>query len=345
MIFVLLTWSLAEQLLPLQMPGQPRTAYYLVAAITAVCFLGGLVAHELGHSLLARRYGVRVRNITLWLFGGVANFESEAPSPASEALIAGVGPLVSAVIGGVLLGLALLLPPSLPAYAILWLGWINLSLAVFNLIPAFPLDGGRVLSALLWRRYRDRVKGTARAAQVGRLLSGLMILLGLFELLFAPGLGGLWLIFLGWFLFSAARAEQSSVTIRHALAGVRVDAVMTSPVVVAPDWITVHEFLETYARPHNFTTFPLRDFDGRLSGLVRLRSLLAVPPEQRQSVAVREVAVPLEQVPQVAPGDLVIDVLPKISGAPTDGRILVVEGGQATGIVSPSDITRALQLR
>ncbi len=343
-VFLLITWSLANAFLPVQAPGQSSAAYTLVGAVTAGFFLAGLVAHELGHALLARSLGVRVRGITLWLFGGVASFESTPSSPGAEAAIAGIGPLVSVLIGGALLGVAALLPDSLPAFAILWLGWINLSLAAFNLIPAFPLDGGRILSALLWRWSGDRVRGTARAARVGRVLSGAMILLGVGELLLVPGLGGLWLIMLGWFLFTASRAEESSVTIRHALAGVRVRDVMSSPVVLAPDWITIHEFLENYTRPNTFTTFPLRNFDGKLSGMVRLHSLLAVPPDQRQALAVREVAQPLEAVPRATPDELLIDLLQRLAG-PAEGRVIVMDGEQPIGIVTPADITRGLQVK
>lgn len=343
--FWLIAWNLAAGRFPQEVPGHGVAAYWWAAAVAALLFFASLLAHELGHALLARREGVAVADITLWLFGGVAKLQGDIVSAAAEARIALVGPLVSLALAGgfglVAAGFAGAGLP-LPADVCRWLAVINAVLAVFNLVPAFPLDGGRVLRALLWQWRGRRTWATAVAARAGRVFGYVLIVVGLFEL-FAGGVAaGLWSIFLGWFLLSAARAEETAVLVQHALAGVRVADVMSPDPVVAPGWLTVEDFLRTYVLQHRFTTFPLQDVDGRLDGVVTLSRLKRVPPEQRATTRVRDVALDLASTPTADPAEPLSRVLRRLAG---DGeqRILVLDGDKLVGVVTPSDVARVLQ--
>ena len=346
-IFWLISWSLAGAVLPQQAPGRPPGSYWLAGLATAVLFFVSLLAHELGHALVARRAGLRVEGITLWLFGGVARLEGESRDPATELRIAGVGPLISLAVAAVagLLALAADAVGASPLVvaALAWLARINAMLALFNLIPAAPLDGGRVLRALVWRRTGDRRRAVTVAARAGRLFGYLLIGIGLVEFAFSANFGGLWFVFLGWFLLSAARAEESGARLREALDGIRVRDVMTPDPVAGPGWYTVDGFLEEYVLRHRHSAFPVNSFDGALVGLVTLARLKTVPSGQRAATRVEAVACPLAEVPIANPDELLLDLLPRLRGC-SDGRALVMADGRLAGIVSPTDIARTLEL-
>src|SRR4030081_871375 len=231
-IAALIAWSLANSLLPSAAPGQTSGAYLFAGVVSAFVYLACLLAHELAHSIVATRRGVKVEGITLWLFGGVSRFSSETNSPGSQALITFVGPLTSLALGFVFDLVAVAVGggahPSLVAVTLSWLGYINISLGVFNLIPAFPLDGGRLLQSLIWLRTGDRLRATRIAARIGMGFAYLLIAYGLAPFIFAGSLiGGIWSVFLGWFLLSAARSEEAGALIRQALIGIGVADVMT----------------------------------------------------------------------------------------------------------------------
>src|SRR6267143_1437565 len=218
--FVLIVWSLAGQVLPEVVPDQPPPAYWLVSVLAALLFYASLLSHEMGHALVARRLGVKVDGITLWIFGGVARLTGDASSPGTEARIAIAGPLVSLALailfGGATFALDVTAGPPLVEVGCAWLAGSNALLLLFNLIPAFPLDGGRLLRAWMWRRSGDRYRATSSAAPLGRICAILMIALGLASLFLQGALTGLWLVLLGWFLFSAARSEELQVLMRAA---------------------------------------------------------------------------------------------------------------------------------
>lgn len=343
----LITWSLASFRFPDAYPGHTPGAYWLTGAATAVVFLASLLAHELGHSILARRHGVQVEGITLWLLGGVAKLRSEPKSPEADLRIAAVGPAVSLGLGlgfGVLaLAFGTMGAPELVTGALGWLAFINVLLAVFNLMPAAPLDGGRVLRAVVWRRTGNQLRAAVTAARAGRAFGYGLVGLGLFGFALGAGIGGLWFVFLGWFLLSAARAEEMEATTRGALAGVRVRDVMSPEPVVAPGWLTVEAFLADYVLTHRFSAFPIEDFDGRLAGLVTLARLKAVPPERRGSVRVLDAACPIDQVPRAAPDEPLVDLLARMAGC-SDHRALVFDDGRLVGIVTPTDVHHALEV-
>jgi CBS domain-containing protein len=213
-------------------------------------------------------------------------------------------------------------------------------LLLFNLIPAFPLDGGRLLRAYLWQRSGDRYRATSSAALLGRICAFLMIGLGLVALFAQDALSGLWLIFLGWFLLSAARNEESLVLMRGALAGLRVGDVMSRDPAVAPGWITVDEFMRSYLSDRRIA-YPLKTFDGAPDGIVTLNRLAQVPVEERHIRRVRDVGTGMEDVAKASPAEPVVAVLDRFSPS-DDGQVLVIDGGKLVGMLSPSDITRAL---
>jgi Zn-dependent protease/CBS domain-containing protein len=343
-VFVLIVWTLAGQL-PDIVPGQPQLAYWLASALAAALFYVSLLSHEMGHALVARRLGVKVDNITLWLFGGVARLRGDASTPGTEARIAIAGPLVSLalaiVFGAATFALDVTAGPPLVEVGCAWLAGSNATLLLFNLIPAFPLDGGRLLRAWLWRRRGDRYRATSTAARLGRICAFLLMGLGLLDVVTQGGISGFWLVLLGWFLFTAARAEERQVMMRGALAGLRVRDAMTPDTTLAPGWLTVDEFMRSYVPLQRATAFPLGTFDGALDGLVTLAQLSRVGPEERRSRRVRDIGIGLDAVAKASPGESVTSVLDRFSPSDAD-QMLVIDGGQLVGTLSPADITRAL---
>jgi CBS domain-containing protein len=232
--------------------------------------------------------------------------------------------------------------PALVEGGIAWLAGTNAILLLFNLIPAFPLDGGRLLRAWLWQRSGDKYRATSGAARLGRICAFVMIGLGLLSLFINGAISGLWLIFLGWFLMSAARGEESQVLLRGALSGLRVGDVMARDPITAPGWITVDEFMRSYVPMQSATAYPIKTFDGAIDGLVTLARLAQVPPEERHVKRVRDVGTGMNEVLKASPGEPVTAVLDRFSPA-NDGQMLVMEGGALVGLLSPGDITRALK--
>jgi len=344
-VFALIVWTLAGQVLPSVVPDQSQSAYWIVSSIAGLLFYASLLSHEMGHAIVARRLGVKVDGITLWIFGGVARLRGDAATPGMEAKIAIAGPLVSLALA-ILFGAATFAldatgGPPLIEGGCAWLAGSNAILLLFNLVPAFPLDGGRLLRAWLWQRRHDRYSATSRAAWLGRMCAFLMIGVGLLELLAQGALSGLWLIFLGWFLMSAARSERAQVMMRGALGGLHVGDVMSRDPTVAPGWITVDEFMRSYAPGHNAGAFPLKTFDGALDGLVTLTRLSQVPPEERHARRVRDVGIGMDQVAQASPGEPLTAVLDRFT-ASNGGQMLVMDGGKLVGTLSAADVTRAL---
>jgi Zn-dependent protease/CBS domain-containing protein len=346
-IAALIAWSLATGILPSAVPGQTSGAYWTAGVVSAFVYLASLLAHELAHSVVAMRRGVRVEGITLWLFGGVSRFSSESSSPGAQALITFVGPLTSLLLGVLFFVVSVALgggaQPSLLRATLSWLGYINILLGVFNLLPAFPLDGGRLLQSLIWLRTGDRLRATNIAARIGMAFAFLLIAYGLVTFFVSGSLiGGVWSVFLGWFLLSAARSEQTGGLIRQALSGISVADVMTANPVQAPDDISVEDALHGYVLASRHSTFPTHDADGRLSGILTLAALKQVAPDARQTTLIKEISCPLDSVSTASPADPVTNLL-SVSEGCSGGRTLVVDHGRLAGIISPSDISRLLQ--
>jgi Zn-dependent protease/CBS domain-containing protein len=344
-IFALIVAGLAAGRFPLVAPDRSGTAHLLAGLVAALLFFASLLAHELSHAIVAQRNGIEVKGITLWMFGGVAKLEGEASSPGAELRIAGVGPLVSLVLG-LLFGVLWwasgdLLGDGLTREVLQWLAIINVALAVFNLAPAAPLDGGRILRALLWWRRGDRTSAAVTASRAGRLFGFLLVALGVAELLLVPGFGGLWLVLIGFFIANAAAAEGSYAQVQAGLSGLRVADVMTPSPLVLPQHLNVEQAVDVYLLPNRFSSFPVVSPEGRPLGLVTLQRIKQVPREQWPITSIQRVATPLEEVPVATPFEPLLEVLRRIRQG-GESRVLVVHDGRVVGIVSPTDIARVL---
>ncbi len=350
-IFALIAVGLAGWQFPAVNPHQAPLAYALAGVLTTLLFLASLLAHEIAHSLVARHYGLTVHSITLWLFGGVADLGGEAPGPAAEGRIAGAGPLTSLLLSGTFIGLALLAGTSHPARAsigglsvsaLAYLGVTNVALAVFNVIPAAPLDGGRLLRAVIWRRTGDRVKATVWADRAGQVFGTICVAGGLYLFFLTQGLNWLWIAMIGWFLYGAATTEAHQAVLRGRLRGVRAWQVMTPDPVTVPGSMTVSGFLGDYLYHGRHQAFPVTaDGPGTVTGLVSFDRIKRVPAARRDQNRLADIACPLPEVATAAPDDSVADIVPRLTEC-ADQRALVFRDGHLAGIVTPSDITRML---
>lgn len=344
LIFVLVVWELSELVLPGYSPHDTHLTYWIVGTITTVLFFGSLLAHEVSHALIALRNGIGVRRITFWLFGGVSELEGEALTPGADFRIAAVGPVTSFALAVVFAVLGLLLHHwSLAASAAGWLAWMNVLLGGFNLIPAAPLDGGRVLRAALWRRGGDHTRASILAARVGQGFAYFLVTLGVLEFL-TYSIGGLWFVFLGWFLLSAARAEENGATMGASLLDVRARDVMTPRPSTFPSSTTVADLLDHQLQLLRFSSFPLVGPTSRLEGLATIGRIRRLPANRRATTRLIDVACPIAEVPIATPDEPITTLLGRMQASP-DGRALVMDqAGELVGIVSPSDVTRFLQL-
>jgi Zn-dependent protease/CBS domain-containing protein len=346
-IIALVAIGLAFGRLPAAHPGRATAAYVVAGLLAAVLFVASLLAHELAHAVVARAKGVEVEGITLWLLGGVAQLRNEARSPGIEFIIAVVGPATSLALGGIFGGVAIGLDAvgagGLPAAVVGYLATVNIALAVFNLVPAAPLDGGRVLRAAVWRGTGDRVRAAQVAAGAGRLFGLVLIVAGVAQILFG-GLGGLWLALVGWFLVQAASAEAEQAVLGQRLHGVRVGDVMTTSPIPAAPGTPIAAFINDVVlhRPHS--TYPLVDGIGQLTGLVTLNRIRRVPIDQRSTVTLADIACPPDLVPTARADEPLVSLLARMSGC-SDGRAVVTDvQGRVVGIVSPSDISQTVTL-
>jgi Zn-dependent protease len=346
-VFAFIVWTLAGQVLPSVVPDQPVFAYWIVSAVAGLLFYLSLLSHEMGHALVARRLGVKVDGITLWVFGGVARLKGEAATPGIEAKIAVAGPIVSLALailfGAATFALVVANGPPLIEGACLWLAGSNAVLLLFNLVPAFPLDGGRLLRAWLWQRRGDRYRATSGAAWLGRMWAIVLIGIGLLDLFVQGAPNGLLLVLVGWFLLTAARSEEAQVMMRGALRGLRVGDVMSRDLTVAPGWITVDEFMRSYAPGRHAGAYPLKTFDGALDGVVSQSRLAQVPQAERHLRRVRELGTGMDRVALASPSEPLAAVLDRFT-ASNDGQMLVMDGGELVGTLSTNDVTRALGL-
>ncbi|MFE4175517.1 site-2 protease family protein [Streptomyces sp. NPDC056909] len=344
-IFVLIALGLAEGRFPQVYPGHAVGLYWVAALITSLLFFASLLAHELAHAVVARHNGVQVDDIVLWLLGGVARLRSEASDPGAELRIAGVGPLVSLVLGGLFALCTWLLlvgdVPRLIVEAAAWLAAINVLLAVFNSIPAAPLDGGRLLRALLWWRTGDRLRATAGATAAGRVFGWLLVVAGFALFIGTRAFDGLWLALIGWFLITAATAEGRQAQVRGVLSGVPVRQAMTPDPVTAPAGLTVARFLTDPRYRYRYSAFPVTDAAGDAAGLITLERARHTPEDQRESATVKEVMLPLTDVTTAGADDPLADLLPRMRPG-AENRVLVLDGRRILGIVSSSDISRTV---
>ncbi|EME55049.1 site-2 protease family protein [Amycolatopsis decaplanina] len=347
LVLLLITDLLASAVLPRAAPGANTAWYWVTGGLTAVGFLVSLLLHELSHAAVARRHDVGVRRITLWMLGGAAELEGEPPTPKADLRIAVAGPITSLLIGGAGLGAAALaagaLPP-LPVSGLAWLGASNLLLAVFNLLPGAPLDGGRILRAVIWWRRGDRARAGAIADRSGQVLGAALAMAGFAQLFFLGQFTGLWLVLLGWFLIFSAQAEFTAGPLRERLGGVRVGDIMNSSPVTAPGWWTVDAFAEYAAGAGHERVFPVLSFDGVPVGIVSFGDLIKVPAGARRATRVADVARKDRAVTVVGVDAQVTALMER--GFPRPGRdlLLVTRAGRLAGVVGSDDLARAFEL-
>jgi Zn-dependent protease len=348
LIFLLITLSLGARFAQTQ-PGWAGAERWGAAVLASLLFFGSIVLHELGHSLVALRLGVRVRSITLFIFGGLASLESEPKRPRDEVMIAIAGPLVSVALGLAFLGAAQALaetpgPGRVVPVAFSWLGTINLVLAGFNAVPGFPLDGGRVLRGILWALTGSFERATRMAAASGTLFAYALMILGVAAALAGGQLvGGLWLVFIGWFLMSAARATVGQVVVERILERVRAGEAM-EPVGDAcfSGRETIDEVVVAAVLTKGLRTLYVTDPDGSLAGLVTLRELAPVPAAERQVRRLQEVMRPVEQLVLLGPSDTCWTALREMAERGVN-QLPVVDRGKLVGVITREQLLRLVQ--
>jgi Zn-dependent protease/CBS domain-containing protein len=343
-IFALVTYSLvlytADQPYPI---GQR----IILGILTSLLFFASIITHELAHSILAIRNNITVKEITLFVFGGVSQITKEATHPRAELLIAIVGPLTSLALAGIFYGLHLLLAGTqqiLAASLMWWLAWINVFLAVFNLIPGFPLDGGRIFRALVWQRTHDYQRATRIATKVGQGIAYAFIAGGIaFLLFFQFWLNGLWLIFIGWFLNNAARASYQQVLLRDALIGITVRQVTDYSCPLIPPDLNLMELVQQYILPTGRNCF-LISWGAELEGMVTLQQIKKVPRTSWAITSVQDIMTPASKLKVAYADQDILSVLQEMNGESAN-HIPVMETGKVIGIINREDIARFLRTR
>jgi Zn-dependent protease/CBS domain-containing protein len=342
-VFFLFAWILSRNVFPVVYDFGPGTSWVLGITASLMLFASVLV-HELGHSLVARRYGIGVSGITLFMFGGVAQIKGEPNEPKEEFFIAAIGPVVSFVIGIVCLGISWLLLGADgfgPVGALFnYLGTINIVLAVFNLVPGFPLDGGRILRAGIWHFTGNLRKATRWAARAGQAFAWFLIAVGLFQVL-GGNLGGLWLAFIGWFLNNAAEASYQQLLLRRALTGIPVSDVLADDVPAIDADAAVPEFVDAYLLRYDHTVYPVMR-NGELAGVVSVDDVKKLDRDLWPATAVGAIAQPVTSERIIDADEDAWDALTRMmeQGAP---MLLVMRNGRLAGIVSRDCIARLVQ--
>jgi Zn-dependent protease/CBS domain-containing protein len=342
-IFGLVTWSLAQGLFPAAVPGLSASTYWIVGAISALLLFVSVLVHELAHSLVARSRGLEARAITLFIFGGVSTLGGEAKKPSTEFLVAVVGPLSSFAIAFAVFIVGLVLPGGpLPATVLGYLVFINVALGLFNLIPGFPLDGGRVFRSVVWNFTGNFRRATEIAVAVSRFFAYAFMLWGLFRLLNGDLLGGIWTAAIGWFLDNAASMSLAQVIFDQRIGRARVADVYARDRTSAPADLTVDRLIEDYLLAANRRAVPVAR-DGRILGVVTLGDIRRVPPEQRRSVRVGDL-VRDQRTVCVRPQDNLRAAIEAMNSG--DFEIVpVVDGDRLVGVLSRADVMRQIELR
>jgi Zn-dependent protease/CBS domain-containing protein len=344
-IAFLVVWTLAKGHFPFQAPGLGEAAYWGMAIAGALGLFGSIILHEFSHAVVARREGIPIKGITLFVFGGVAEMESEPPTAGSEFRMAIAGPLTSIAIGVVFYTAYLLALEAALAASVLavfsYLAFINIALAIFNMLPAFPLDGGRVLRGYLWSRSGNLRKATYTASRIGGIFGTGLIIMGLFSFLTGNLIGGLWWFLIGMFLRGASLASYQQVEIRHALEGEPVSRFMKEEPVTVPASATLQRFVDDYVYAHYHDMFPVVD-GSRSAGCITTRALKRVPREDWRDRTVGEVAEPCGET--ISPDTDAVEALAKMSRTQTS-RLLVARDGQIVGLITLKDLLSFLSLK
>lgn len=345
-IFGLLTWSLATGFLPEAYPQLPGYSHWLLGGLTSLLFAASVLLHELGHAWQARRDGVPVRQVTLFIFGGVAEITREPSSAGSEFRIAIAGPLVSLALAGIFGGLYLLdRPLAMLAAPSEWLARINLTLALFNLIPGFPLDGGRVLRAIVWRATNSPRRATEVAATAGQIVAFGFIAFGIYTIFQGNLFNGLWLAFIGWFLQNAAASSLAQSTVQEALRGVKVSQVMDTSVPSVPSFHNLERVVEENILTGGESVFLVTDSIGSsIRGILTLREITNRPRIEWKNLTAADVMIPCSRLAPLSPQTELLSALRQMDEAGF-AQLPVTEGGEVRGVLTRERVLHYLRLR
>ncbi len=339
LIFLLVLLSLADQVFPDWYPQWSQQKTFLISAIAALLFFSSVLLHELAHAIVARQFKMSVSSITLFLLGGVANLTKEPPSARAEFFMASAGPLTSLTIGALAFLVQQLVTnnidvvPSLqPVEGVArYLSFINIAVALFNLVPGFPLDGGRVLRSIIWGVRRDRVAATRIAARGGQLVAGLMVVYGVSRALDGEAMTGLWMFLIAYFLYGAASQALQQERVTAAVGSVRVAQLMTTNFRSAPAGISIGQLIRDVVLPNNLQAIPIVAHD-RLVGLVRITDLRKVEQDQWATTSVDAVMTPVAEVATVTPDEQIVAAIERFGGG--DVPLLpVVDHGSLVGVL------------
>ena len=344
-VFGLVTWALAANYFPVNYPTWSLTTSVLAGLVTSLLFFGSVLTHELMHSVVAQKAGIPVRSITLFIFGGVSQITDEPKQPKDEFRIALAGPLTSLVIGGIFWAVWFSLRNTnefVTAIAF-WLGWINISLAGFNLIPGFPLDGGRVLRSILWWRSQNLRTATRTASNIGRGVGYLFIFGGIWLIFWGNWFNGLWLAFIGWFLENAAVGSYRQLALRDMLQGHTVSEIMTRDCLTVSPKLTLEQLVNEHILTSGRRCFPVVT-DGRVLGLITVHNITAVPRTQWNTKMVDEVMTPFDNLKWVQPNENLSSVL-QLLAEDDINQVPVVEGRSIVGMISRDNLISFVNVR
>ena len=340
LVFALIAWSLARDYFPAIL-ARPTWEYWVMGCLSALLLFASVLVHELGHCVVALRYRIPISQITLFIFGGMAQIKREAPTPKAEFLIAVAGPIVSVLIALGFWGVAGF--PGIPDEVVAvseHLRNINFIIAVFNLVPGYPLDGGRVLRAGLWAWSKNFRQATRYAARAGQGFAVLLMAIGLWDMAMGMAVGGIWFLLIGGFLFTAAQSSHRQVAFQESLAGLRVADVMTPQVVAVDPNQTVGQAANHYFLRYGFGGFPVVE-DGRLVGLVSRKEVTDVPRTSWDDTRIRQVMIPRDSQLAIRPEESITTAMDRMLQE-NRNRLIVTQGDKVVGIITQSGIGRFL---
>ena len=352
-ILLLVTLQLAAGRFPAQIPGESQVTYWVLGIIGALLLFASVLLHELSHSFVATARGLKVRDITLFIFGGAANIEGEPEKASDEFFIAAVGPFTSLVLAAIFGALALTVDPPVgrvgagAAALFQYMSYINFILALFNMIPGFPLDGGRVLRSIIWAVNKDFQAATRIAGSIGQLVAYGFIILGLYQAFFGANfdVGGLWLSFIGWFLLNAAQQSTTGSVVRATLRGVTVANIMQPSPPTAFPHITIAHLLTQYILPYNLRALPVVTPEGQMVGIVTLSDIKDIPQERWGIVTVGDVMTGSDKLKVVRPQDSLEQAMQVLGEGDFDQLPVVDQAGKPVGLLTRAGVLRWLQIR
>jgi len=344
LILILFTWTLATSYFPQKFPDWPGPQHWIIGFVTSLLIFASVLIHELSHSLVAIHQGEEVRSITLFILGGVAQISEEPKKPLEEFLMAFVGPLTSLALGLIAFILSLFVRGlSEPLGAVVsYLALINVILAIFNLLPGFPMDGGRVLRSIIWKVTGDLRKATRIASRIGQGFAFFLIFIGILQIL--RGIfSGFWLIFVGWFLHTAAVRGYQQVMVDDLLKGVKARDLMTREFATVASSLSVQDLVDEYILKHKERVFLVQDGES-LQGIVCLEDVKGIPKENRAGSTVADIMTPRGKLQAVTPEDDGRSILNSLTSKNIH-QVPVMEEGQVTGVICRTDVLRYIQLK